>query len=568
MANIGTYNERVRAFDWSIAEKELDYSDGNIINIGWYCSDRICLQGKGDRVALFWEGFGGNEKQFTFNDIRVASNTIGAFLRNLGIKEEDRVCLFMERIPELYLSFLGVLKIGAIVQPLFSAFGDESLHVRLENAQTRAIITQRKHLSKVKKIVDLLPSLEHIIIVDYDDRKPLQKNEVAFSLEDAEPVDQFEIFPTKSESPSVLHYTSGTTGQPKGVKHVHYSLISQYLTTKWVLDLQEDDIYWCTADPGWVTGTSYGIIGPWSMGITQAVLNTGFSAEAWYRFIEKYHISVWYSAPTAIRSLMKAGNELVKRFDLSTLRHLASVGEPLNAEAVLWSEKVFNKPFLDSYWQTETGSIMITNFPGMKVKPGSMGKVFPGITGTVVDPKTFEPFTEPGKVGLIAFKPGWPAMMRTYWNNDEMFRKKFKKGWYLPGDRASLDSDGYFWFIGRDDDVINTGGHLVSPFEVESALLEHEAVSESAVVAKPDDVNMEVVKAFVTLKPGFEPNNELELKIMNFIRKKLSPLAMPQEIEYMDTLPKTRSGKIMRRILHAKEWGEEIGDTSTLEEDE
>jgi len=304
------------------------------------------------------------------------------------------------------------------------------------------------------------------------------------------------------------------------------------------------------------------------MGITQAVLDTGFSAEAWYRFIEKYHISVWYSAPTAIRSLMKAGGMLVKQFDLSSLRHLASVGEPLNAEAVLSSEKMFNKPFLDSYWQTETGSIMITNFPGMKVKPGSMGKVFPGITGTVVDPKTFVPFTEPGKVGLIAFKPGWPAMMRTYWNNDEMFRKKFKKGWYLPGDRASLDSDGYFWFIGRDDDVINTGGHLVSPFEVESALLEHEAVSESAVVAKPDDVNMEVVKAFVTLKPGFEPNNELELKIMNFIRKKLSPLAMPQEIEYMETLPKTRSGKIMRRILHAKEWGEEIGDTSTLEEDE
>ncbi len=568
MSNIGSYNERIRAFDWSIAKKELDYSEGNIINIGWYCSDRICMQGKGERVALFWEGFGGNEKQFTFNDIRVASNTIGAFLRRLGIKEEDRVSLFMDRIPELYLAFLGVLKIGAIVQPLFSAFGDESLHVRLENAQTRAIITQRKHLSKVRKIVNLLPWLEQIIVVDYDNRKPLQKNEVPFSLEDAEPVDQFEVFPTKAESPSVLHYTSGTTGQPKGVKHVHYSLISQYLTTKWVLDLQEDDIYWCTADPGWVTGTSYGIIGPWSMGITQAVLDTGFSAEAWYRFIEKYHISVWYSAPTAIRSLMKAGGMLVKQFDLSSLRHLASVGEPLNAEAVLWSEKMFNKPFLDSYWQTETGSIMITNFPGMKVKPGSMGKVFPGITGTVVDAKTFDPFTEPGKVGLIAFKPGWPAMMRTYWNNDEIFSKKFNKGWYLPGDRASLDSDGYFWFIGRDDDVINTGGHLVSPFEVESALLEHEAVSESAVVAKPNDVNMEVVKAFVTLKPGYEPSNELELKIMNFIRKKLSPLAMPQEIEYMDTLPKTRSGKIMRRILHAKEWGEEIGDTSTLEEDE
>ncbi len=568
MSNIGSYNERIKAFDWSIAEKELGYTEGEIINIGWYCSDRICMQGNGERVALHWEGFGGHEKRFTFNDIRVASNTIGAFLRNLGIKEEDRVCLFMDRIPELYLSFLGVLKIGAIVQPLFSAFGDESLHVRLENAETRAIITQRKHLSKVRKIVDLLPWLEQIIVVDYDHKKPLQKNEIAFSLEDAKPVDQLESFPARAESPSVLHYTSGTTGQPKGVKHVHYSLISQYLTTKWVLDLQENDIYWCTADPGWVTGTSYGIIGPWSLGITQAVLDSGFSAEAWYRFIEKYRISVWYSAPTAIRSLMKAGDDLVKQFDLSSLRHLASVGEPLNAEAVLWSEKVFNKPFLDSYWQTETGSIMISNFPGMRIKPGSMGKVFPGITGTVVDPKTFEPFTEPGKVGLIAFKPGWPAMMRTYWNNDEMFRKKFENGWYLPGDRASLDSDGYFWFIGRDDDVINTGGHLVSPFEVESALLEHEAVSESAVVAKPDDVNMEVVKAFVTLKPGYEPSSDLELKIMNFIRKKLSPLAMPQEIEYMDTLPKTRSGKIMRRILHAREWGEEIGDTSTLEEDE
>jgi acetyl-CoA synthetase len=524
--------------------------------------------GKADKLALQWEGFGGVEKKYTFNDIRLAGNTIGTFLRNLGVKNEDRVCLFMDRIPELYLSFLGVLKIGAVVQPLFSAFGDESLHVRLENAQTRTIITQKKHLSKVRRILDKLPSLEHIIIVDHSTSKPLQDKEVSFNLDKEPPVEEFNIFPTKAESPSVLHYTSGTTGQPKGVKHVHYSLISQYLTTKWVLDLQDNDIYWCTADPGWVTGTSYGIIGPWSLGITQCVLNTGFSAEAWYKFIEKYRITVWYSAPTAIRSLMKAGHEPVRNFNLSSLRHLASVGEPLNAEAVIWSEKVFGIPFLDTYWQTETGSIMITNFPGMKVKPGSMGKSFPGIESTIVDTKTFKPYNEYGKIGLIAFKPGWPAMMRTYWNNDKMFQRKFKNGWYLAGDRASIDKEGYFWFIGRDDDVINTGGHLVSPFEVESALLEHEAVSESAVVAKPDEVNMEVVKAFITLKPGYEASDDLELKIMNFIRKKLSPLAMPQEIEYMDSLPKTRSGKIMRRILHAQEWGEEIGDTSTLEDEE
>ncbi len=568
MFNIGSYDERIKDFNWSISEQELGYKPGSVINIGWYCSDRLCEMGGADKPALIWEGFGGKEKQYTFNDVRLASNTIGTFLRELGIRDEDRVCIFLDRNPELYLSFVGILKIGAIAQPLFSAFGDESLHVRLENAETKAIITQKKHVSKVRKIRDSLPHLEHIIVVDYDGKRPLQEREVAFSLETATPVESLEIFPTHAESPSVLHYTSGTTGQPKGVKHVHYSLISQYLTAKWVLDLKEDDIYWCTADPGWVTGTSYGIIGPWSMGITQCVLDSGFSAEAWYRFIEKNRVTVWYSAPTAIRSLMKAGDEVVAQFDLSSLRHLASVGEPLNSEAVIWSEKVFGKAFLDTYWQTETGSMMISNYPGMRIKPGSMGKPFPGITAAVLDPNTHEPITETGRIGLIAFKPGWPAMMRTYWNNEATYQSKFVNDWYLSGDRASIDPEGYFWFTGRDDDVINTGGHLVSPFEVESALLEHEAVAESAVVAKPDEVNMEVVKAFVVINPEFEAGGDLELKIMNFIRKRLSPLAMPQEIEYVDSLPKTRSGKIMRRLLHAQEWGEEIGDISTLEDDD
>ncbi|MBN2272733.1 MAG: acetate--CoA ligase [Bacteroidales bacterium] len=567
MTNIGSYEERIKNFDWSISSSELEYREGDKINIGWYCSDRICKQGKNDKIALYYKGFGGAEKQYTFNDVRLRSNTIGSFLREIGVVNGDRICLFMDRVPELYFSFLGVLKIGAIVQPLFSAFGDESLYVRLENAQTRAIITQKKHLSKVRKIKDELPHLEFIIIIDHKESHELKDREIALDLERRAPVEELEIYPTEAESPSVLHYTSGTTGQPKGVKHVHYSLLSQYLTTKWVLDLQEEDIYWCTADPGWVTGTSYGIIGPWSLGITQCVLDSGFSAQSWYSFIEEYKVTVWYSAPTAIRSLMKAGDDIIKKYDLSSLRHLASVGEPLNSEAVIWSEKNFGKPFHDSFWQTETGSIMISNYPGMKVKPGSMGKPFPGITGTVLDTKTFEPIREPGKIGLIAFKPGWPAMMRTYWNNEEKYREKFVSGWYLTGDKASIDNEGYFWFIGRDDDVINTGGHLVSPFEVESALLEHPSIAESAVVAKPDDINMEVVKAFVTLKPGVDPGPDLELEIMNFIRKKLSSVAMPQEIEFVDQLPKTRSGKIMRRLLHAKEWGEEIGDISTLEND-
>ncbi len=562
-----SYEELSGGFSWAIAEKELEYKNGDIINIGWYCSDRICLKGNAAKTALIYEGFGGASRQYTYNDIRLAGNTIGTFLRSLGITAGDRICLFMDRIPELYLSFLGILKMGSIVQPLFSAFGEESLFVRLENAGTRAIITQKKHLGKVRKIRSQLPHLEYVIIVDEMKAGDLAAGEILFSLDGSTPVEDFEICPTRAETPSVLHYTSGTTGQPKGVRHVHYSLISQYLTTKWVLDLRDDDIYWCTADPGWVTGTSYGIIGPWSLGVTQCVLDSGFSAQAWYRFAEKNRVTVWYSAPTAIRSLMKAGDEIIKSFDLSSLRHLASVGEPLNSEAVIWSEKVFGKPFHDTFWQTETGSIMITNFPGMKIKPGSMGRTFPGITGTVLDPATYQPYNEHGRAGLIGFKPGWPAMMRAYWNNEEKYREKFINGWYLSGDRASIDNEGYYWFIGRDDDVINTGGHLVSPFEVESALLEHPAVAESGVTSKPDEINMEVVKAFITLKPGHTPDPDLELDIMNFIRKRLSPLAMPQAIEFMDKLPKTRSGKIMRRVLYAMEWGEEIGDISTLEND-
>jgi acetyl-CoA synthetase len=566
MHNIGSYDERLNNFSWKISEDELGYKAGDVINIGWYCSDRICNMGKGEKLALKWEGLGGKAKNYTYNDIRQLSNTIADFLQKLGIKPEERVCLFLDRVPELYIGFIGILKSGAIAQPLFSAFGEDSLHVRMENAGTTAIITQKKHLGKVRKIVATLPNLKHIIIVDDNAKNPLQDKEVAFNMDEAERVDVFESYPTKAESPSVLHYTSGTTGMPKGVKHVHYSLISQFLSTKWVLDLQDDDIYWCTADPGWVTGTSYGIIGAWACGVTQCVNDIGFSADAWYGFIQKHKITVWYSAPTAIRSLMKAGEEVIKNYDLSSLRHLASVGEPLNAEAVIWGEKVFGLPFHDSYWQTETGSIMISNYPGMRIKPGSMGKPFPGITATILDPDTYEPVPT-GKAGLIGIRPGWPSMMRMYWNNKEIYDAKFKNGWYIPGDRSYIDGDGYYWFIGRDDDIINTGGHLVSPFEVESALIEHPAVAESAVVAKPDFVNMEVVKAFVCLKPGFIASPELDLEIMNFIRKRLSPLAMPQEIEFVPSLPKTRSGKIMRRILKAQEWGEEIGDTSSLEDD-
>jgi acetyl-CoA synthetase len=566
MSNIGSYEDRYKSFDWKLAEQELEYGKNGQYNIGYYCSDRICEKGQGSKTALIWEGFTGEVKKYTYDDVRAYSNTTAKFLQDQGVKPGDRVCLFMDKIPELYICFLGILKMGAIAQPLFSAFGEEALITRLDDAKTRAVLTTRKHAGKVRRIRKDLPELATIIIVDADD-KPLNPGEAAFAMEKLPRVEKFDIVKVEPETASVLHYTSGTTGKPKGAQHVHNSLVAQYITAKWVLDLKPEDIYWCTADPGWVTGTSYGIIGAWSNGVTQVVLDAGFSAQNWYAFIERMKVTMWYSAPTAIRMLMKEGVEAVKKHNLSSLRHLASVGEPLNAEAVIWSEKAFGKPFYDTFWQTETGAMMICNYPGMKVKPGSMGKPFPGITATVVNPKTFEPVDKPGTVGLIAFKPGWPSMMRAYWNNKETYDGKFKNGWYLSGDRSSIDADGYYWFVGRDDDVINTAGHLVGPFEIESALLEHPAVAESAAVGKPDPINMEVVKAFIALKPGFTPSSDLEMDIMNFIRKKLSPLAMPQEIEFMASMPKTRSGKIMRRMLRAKEWGEEIGDISTLEND-
>ncbi len=566
MSNIGSYEEKYKVFDWSSAKEEICYGFQGKYNIGYFCCDRICEMGLGSKLALMWEGYDGGVKKYTFDDVRVFSNGFAKFFQDCGLRKGDRVCIFMDRIPELYISFLGILKMGAIVQPLYSAFGEEALRTRLLDAGTAAILTTKKHLGKIRRIKNNLPSLSKVIVVDAD-ASQLEKEEIAFSMECMPRVGSFDIVPVDGETPSVLHYTSGTTGKPKGALHVHSSLIAQYMTTKWVLDLRPDDIYWCTADPGWVTGTSYGIIGPWVNAVTQVVLDAGFGAAKWYEFIQKYKVTVWYSAPTAIRLLMKDGVEVVRKYDHSSLRHLCSVGEPLNAEAVLWSEKAFGRPFHDTYWQTETGSIVISNYPGMKIKPGSMGKPFPGIEAQIIHPKTFVPIQKAGSVGLIGLKPGWPSMMREYWNNEQTYNEKFKNGWYICGDRASMDSDGYFWFVGRDDDVINTAGHLVGPFEIESALLEHPSVAESAAVGKPDPINMEVVKAFVALKSGFQPDGDLELSIMNFIRKKLSPLAMPQEIEFVASLPKTRSGKIMRRLLRAKEWGEEIGDTSTLEND-
>jgi len=563
MAPIHAETLPVATAPWTAACHELGLEPGGPVNIGWHCSDRLVELGRGAHPALVWEDFQGRERRYDFGALARLSSTAAAFLGEIGLGAGDRVCLFLDRVPELYFVFLGALKMGAIVQPLFSAFGEDSLFTRLDDAGTAALITQRKHLGKVRRIRERLPALRRVVVVDAEGLA-LAAGELALDLERLPPAGFTPLAPTTAETPSILHYTSGTTGQPKGAQHVHGSLPAQYLTTKVALDLGPEDVYWCNADPGWVTGTSYGIIGPWSNGVTQVVLDSGFNAERWYQLIAKHGITVWYSAPTAIRLLMREGAALARRHDLSSLRHLASVGEPLNPEAVVWSHETFGLPFHDTYWQTETGCIVITNLPGQRIKPGSMGRPFPGITAAVVDPRSFAPIEEPGRVGLIALRPDWPSRLRGYWGKPAAFDARFHAGWYLTGDRAAIDADGYFWFVGRDDDVINTGGHLVGPFEVESALLEHPGVAESAAVAKPDPVNMEVVKAFVVLKPGFAASGDLELEIMNSLRRRLSPLAMPQEIEFIAALPKTRSGKIVRRVLRAREWNEPLGDVSTL----
>ena len=551
---------------WDVARRELGLAGHAPVNLAEICVNRHADGPKAGKIALIHENHDGDLRQFTYRDLKQLTNGWARSLRGLGIRPLDRVCLFLERVPELYIGFMGVLKTGAVVEPLFSAFGEDALYARMEDSGAVAIITQRKHLGKVRRVRERLSALKTVIVIDHDeDGKPLREGEVAFRMMDNR-VDTFPVFRTYAESPSVLHYTSGTTGKPKGAMHVHGSILAQYLTSKVVLDIRDEDMYWCTADPGWVTGTSYGIIGPWALGATQVVVDAGFSSDRWYKTIEKHRVTVWYTAPTAIRMLMKDGLEPVRRHDHSSLRHMCSVGEPLNPEAVRWGYEAFSLWFHDTFWQTETGSIMITNLPGMPIKPGSMGRPFPALEAAILEPRTGEPITEAGRIGLIAIRPPWPSMMRTYWNNSATYYGKFLNGWYICGDQASLDADGYFWFSGRDDDVINTGGHLVGPFEIESALLEHEAVAESAAVGKPDPVNMEVVKAFVALRPGFTPSEDLELSIMNFVRKRLSPLAMPQEIEFVDRVPKTRSGKILRRVLKAKETGQPIGDTSTLDD--
>jgi acetyl-CoA synthetase len=563
--NLKDYPKMYEEFSWDKVSLELDWFDSEHINIAHVAIDSHLKTSRRNKKALIWESKRGEGEEYTFQDLsRLSNKFANVLVKKLGIQKGDRVFFFLERVPEIYIGILGTLKAGCVIGPLFSAFGPDAVKDRVADSGAKVLITSPSLKKKIVEVIPELPALKNIIVVDRGEGKADPKD-LLYDEVMAEASESFDIFKTHKEDYAIMHYTSGTTGKPKGAVHVHGAIAGHYATAKYVLDLQEEDIYWCTADPGWVTGTSYGMFGPWSNGATQVVYEGGFSAKHWYSFLERKKVTIWYTAPTAIRMLMKAGNELPRQHCFDSLRHMYSVGEPLNPEAVVWGKEIFGIAFHDNWWQTETGSIMIANYPVQDIKPGSMGRPFPGIKAGIVDDNMKE--LTHGREGNLALRPGWPSMFRTYWKKDELYQSRFKNGWYITGDRARRDEEGYYWFVGRTDDVINTAGHLVGPFEVESVLIEHPAVAEAGVIGKPDPIAMEVVKAFVSLKDGHDPSDELRHDIQKFVMKRLSSAAAPREIEFISTLPKTRSGKIMRRLLKAKELGLPLGDTSTMEED-
>ncbi len=560
--NLPDYDEARATFTWEAAARDLAGLPGGGLNIAYEATDRHVRDGRGDRIAIRWLRRNGGHVEFTYGDLADASNRFADALAGLGIGPGDRVFTLLGRVPALYIAVLGIWKRGAVLSPLFSAFGPEPIRARMSIARPRAIVTTARYFErKVKPVLADLPFLEHVILVGGGE------GGVDFDalLDKASP--EREIARTEADGLSTLHFTSGTTGKPKGAMHVHGAAVAHRATARFALDLKRSDVFWCTADPGWVTGTSYGIIAPLLIGCTLISDEEEFDAERWYANLEREKVDVWYTAPTAIRMLMKAGPDLPKRFDLTRLRLIASVGEPLNPQAVTWGREVLGLPIHDNWWQTETGGIMVSNYLAMPIRPGSMGRPMPGIEAAVVrraDDGTVG-LVGDGEEGELALRPGWPSMFRGYLGEEERYAKCFAGGWYLSGDLVKRDADGYFWFVGRADDVIKSAGHLIGPFEVESVLIEHPAVAEAGVIGIPDPVAMEVVKAFVGLHHGYAPSEELRKELLGHARKRLGPAVAPREIEFSDNLPKTRSGKIMRRLLKARELGLPEGDTSTLE---
>ncbi|MHC3994801.1 acetate--CoA ligase [Thiomicrolovo sp. ZZH C-3] len=566
--NLMDYEGVYNTFEWENVRGHLDGLEGGGLNIAHEAIDRHADGGLADKTALLWLGENGQKRRFTFAEMKKLTARFANVLAGLGIGKGERVFMLSTRLPELYIGAIGTLKNRSVICPLFSQFGPEPILQRMQGGDARLLLTtSRLFRKKVLPIMEQLPELRYVLLIDAEEDESGQVLSLPKLM--AEASDTFAIPPTDPEDMSVLHFTSGTTGKPKGVVHVHKAVYTHWMTGQYVLDFHPGDIYWCTADPGWVTGTSYGIIAPWVHGVTNVVDEAEFDAQRWYGILQDEKISVWYTAPTAIRRLMRIDNEPTEEYDLSRLRLVQSVGEPLNPEAVLWGVKKLKMPIHDNWWQTETGGIMIANLISQPVRPGSMGRPLPGITAGIVrrsDDGGVREVTEAGREGELALRPGWPSMFRGYLHNEEKYQQSFVGEWYLSGDLAYRDDEGYFWFVGRADDIIKTSGHMVGPFEVESALLEHPAVAEAGVIGRPDPVIGQLVKAFVALKPGYEPSDALNRELIGFGRKKLGAAVAPKEIAFQENLPKTRSGKIMRRLLKARELGLPEGDISTLED--
>ena len=575
--NLEDYEEARASFSWDEARSELDgLPGGRGLNIAYEAVDRHAAGPLGDRVALRFLGKKGEVRDFTYSSLARLSNQFAGALHDRGIGRWDAVFALTGRIPELYVAALGAWKNGSVFCPLFSAFGPEPIRQRLSIGRARALVTTATlYEKKVAPLRASLPCLQHVFLVGAKGVPADVPGALDFGASVADAPSDFPIAATKPEDMSLLHFTSGTTGTPKAAVHVHEAVVVHHMTGRLALDFHPDDVFWCTADPGWITGTSYGIIAPLTAGITSIVDEGDFDAERWYRILQDQKVTVWYSAPTAIRMLMKAGSELPRRFDLSHLRFVGSVGEPLNPEAVVWGEEALGLPIHDNWWQTETGGIMIANYAACDIKPGSMGRPLPGVQAAILrcdergnvrrEGGAVEILEAPDTQGMLALRAGWPSMFRDYLNEPERYRKCFADGWYLTGDLAKKDADGYFWFVARADDVIKSSGHLIGPFEVESALLEHPAVAEAGVIGKPDPVAGEIVKAFVALKPGHAATEEQRLDLLGFSRQRLGAVVAPKEIDFVERVPKTKSGKIMRRLLKARELGLPEGDTSTLE---
>ncbi|MDD1772253.1 MAG: acetate--CoA ligase [Methanomassiliicoccales archaeon] len=562
LGNLKDYQTAYREFNWSSMDKDFDWSRGGSYNVAAEAVDR---HGRGElknKVALHSFKASGEVRSLTFKELSRLSSEFAGGLLKLGVSKGDRVFVYLDRTSELFIALIGITKMGGIAGPLFSALGPEAVRDRVADGGPAAIVTSPYLYHRTQSVLAGLPHPPKFIIlgdnsglggtISFED--VLKEGDQSFEAVDMDPSD-----------PYIIHYTSGSTGKPKGVLLPHRAMLQQLLGVRYVADLGQDDVYWCTADPGWVTGTSVGIFGPWYVGATIISFEGRFDARTWYSIIEKFKVNVWFTAPTALRMLMKAGDAMVKDFDLSSLRHICSAGEPLNPHVVRWGVEVLHRRIHDNWWQTETGAPCIANYPSENIKPGSMGRPVPGIVAAVVDDQGRE--VPVGKEGFLALRPGWPSMMIGIWGNITRYREYFYvPGWYVTGDQAFKDKDGYIWFLGRADDVIKTSGERLGPFEVESALIEHPSVAESAVVGKPDELRGEIVKAFIVLRPGNEPSEGLKEEITNFVRVRLAYYAYPREIEFVETLPKTRSGKIMRRILKAKEGGSDVGDTSMLDD--